>query len=304
MGPDDLGTGLCHRVLRDKDRAAVLIGQDGGLEGADLFRDLDDLLLVKADQRAEDREGADLIGHGERRKGLRGHLPDALSGDQAQASGLLCQPLRDPHHIAAHDDRELVMRTFFVDIELDLCKIDIVQADRPCVDRDLLRKVDDLLQRPLTGIGRRIEIDGIDPDTALCDHIAGDRGIDPSGEKQHAFSAHADRKTAGSGDHMRVEVDLFPDLHIEHVFRRMDIDGQAGAGLQDRVPQFRTDLGRVHGILLVHTPGLHLKRKLPFRILLRHEGRCRFPELPDRHQLVDGDRADPPDTEDMGEGLR
>ena len=50
---DDVKTRLCHGVLSHKDRAAVLVRENGRLKRADLLGDLDDLLLIKTDQRPE-----------------------------------------------------------------------------------------------------------------------------------------------------------------------------------------------------------------------------------------------------------
>ena len=103
MFADHVRFGLGHRVFCHKDGAAVLVGKNGGLVGSDLFGHLNDLLLVKTDQRPEDRQGADLIGDRESSQGLGRDLPDTLSGDESEAFVFLCQALGDPHHIAAHD---------------------------------------------------------------------------------------------------------------------------------------------------------------------------------------------------------
>ena len=55
VGP---GAGVAGR----KDGAAVLIGEDGGLEGADFSGDADHLLLVHAHQRPEHGQGGDRSG--------------------------------------------------------------------------------------------------------------------------------------------------------------------------------------------------------------------------------------------------
>ena len=65
-----------------KHGAAVLVGQDGGLKGADLPGDADDLLLVHAHHRAGGWAGGTRrVGGGHGLHGLAGHLAQALAGD-------------------------------------------------------------------------------------------------------------------------------------------------------------------------------------------------------------------------------
>ena len=69
-----------------EDRAAVLVGQDGGLVGADALGVVHDLRLVKADQGPEDRQGAHGVRAGEAVHGLAGDLADGFAGDQGLAA--------------------------------------------------------------------------------------------------------------------------------------------------------------------------------------------------------------------------
>ena len=82
---DDVKARLSHRMLGHKDRAAVLIRENGRLKCADLLGDLYDLLLVKTDQRPEYRERAHFVGDAQRRHGLGSYLSDALARDQGKA---------------------------------------------------------------------------------------------------------------------------------------------------------------------------------------------------------------------------
>ena len=65
-------------------------------------------------------------------QGLRSHLAHALTGViSAEASALIGQMLRNPHHISAHDYGQLVMRAFFVDGQLDIREIDDMKLMGP-----------------------------------------------------------------------------------------------------------------------------------------------------------------------------
>ena len=83
----------------------------------------------------------------------------------------------------------------------------------------------------------------------------------------------------------------------------MYVDRHAGAGFQDSAAELRIDFQGVLRIFLVHAPCAYFKGMDPFRILLLHESRSRPAQVGERHEVVDRDRADPPDTEHMRERL-
>ena len=301
MVPDHFRFGLCHGMLCHKDGAAVLVGKNGGLEGADLLGDGHDLFLVHADHGTEHGKGADLVGHVQGRQGLGSHLADALAGHQAQASAPLCQHLRDPHHVAAHDDGQLVMGTLLVDIELDLRKVDVVQIDGAGIAGHQRGQVLDLLQGALAGIGRRVVIDRVQPDAPLADHVAGHGGVDAAGKQQHGLSADAAGKASGPGDLVGIEEHLLPDLHVHHDLGVMDIHAETGQGFQDGVAQLRIDLQGIHGIGLVGTLGMDLEGMVSLGIFLFHEADHRFLQFLYGHDVPDLYGADAADAEDASE---
>ena len=69
------------------------------------------------------------------------------------------------------------MRTLFINIKLDICKIDDMKVNRTCITGYLSCQIHHLLLCPVTGIRRCMEIDCIDLHTSLCDHVTGYRGI-------------------------------------------------------------------------------------------------------------------------------
>ena len=50
----------------------------------------------------------------------------SCAGDESETVVFLRQLFRDLHHVAAHDNRQLLMRALLVDVELDICEIDYV----------------------------------------------------------------------------------------------------------------------------------------------------------------------------------
>ena len=135
----DLQIGFCHRMLGHKNRTTILIGQDRSLIGSYFFGQIHNFHLVKPDQRPENRKAAYFIGHCQGLHRLGSHLADALSCDQAKALVLVRYGLRNPHHISAHNDGQLLMRAFLVDIKLDVRKVDHVKINRPCITGHQLR---------------------------------------------------------------------------------------------------------------------------------------------------------------------
>ena len=116
MSADHLHVRFRHGMFCHEDGTTIFIGQNGSLISPDLLGYFYDLLLVKSDQRTVDRQLTYFIGSDQGIHGLGCHLSDALTGDQTQALGLLRDLLCDPHHIAAHDDGQFLMRTFLINI--------------------------------------------------------------------------------------------------------------------------------------------------------------------------------------------
>ncbi len=178
MTLDNVQIRLGYRMLCHKDRTAVLIRQDRGFICADLLGNIHDLHLIKADQRAEHRKRTYFIRYRKRLYRLGCHLSDTLSGDQSETFILLRDLLGDHHHITAHDDRKLLMRTFFINIKLDIRKIDGMQIDRSCITGYLSCQIHNLLLRTVRGIRRCMEVHRINLNATLGDHITGNRRID------------------------------------------------------------------------------------------------------------------------------
>ena len=161
------------------------------------------------------------------------------------------------------------MRTFFVDSQLNIRKINDVEPDRAAVGRYDPRKIHNLLFRPLAGIRRRMEVDRIDGHSPLGDHIAGNRGIDSAGEKELCLPVCPYRHASRSGNDMGIDIDLLSDLHGDHTVRMMDIHLHPWASVQNRLSQIRVQLHGILRIAFVGAPRENLKGLSPaFRINL------------------------------------
>ena len=90
----------CDRALRHE--VAVFADTGGQLVGADLARPVENLLLVKPEQRPEDRERGGVLDRAKIAEGLRRHLPDGF----ARYDGLGAEALPDLRSRAVHHPLE------------------------------------------------------------------------------------------------------------------------------------------------------------------------------------------------------
>ena len=240
-------------------RAAVLIGQFGDGQGVDLPGHVDDLALVKADQRPEHRHVHHRVRGPQGRHGLAGHLADTLARDQRFALGIPRNTLRDPHHIAPHDQRGVFLRALLVDGHLDLGKRHNVHLDAAAAEGQLPRQVQHLFLRPVRGIGIAVEVHRVDLHAALGDHPASDRAVDSAGKQQRRVAVGANGHTADRRDHLHIQIGHIPDLDVHQVLRIMHVHLQVWIGLQDTVAHFLVDGHGVHGIPLVRPAGIDLE---------------------------------------------
>ena len=201
-------------MLGHENSAAVLVWLNGCLKCSNFLRNIYNILLIKANHRTENRKSADLVGHCQRVDGLGSHLSDALACNQAQALVLLGQILCNLHHVAAHDNGQLLVRTLIVNIELDVCKVDYMKLNGAGVAGYLLGQVDDLLLRSLAGVRRSVEIHSLNDNASLGNHVSCYRAVDSAGEKEHGLSVGSHRHSARAWNHQGVNIDLASDLHV------------------------------------------------------------------------------------------
>ncbi len=73
-------------------------------------------------------------------------------------SSLTCKCFCDTHHITTHNDGQFIVRAFFVDIKLDICKVDHMQMDRSAVFCNEFCKIHNFLFCSFACIRRSMEV--------------------------------------------------------------------------------------------------------------------------------------------------
>ena len=257
-------------MLRDKDRTAVLIRKHRCLIGSDLLGNIHDLLFVKTDQRPEHRHRADFIGHRKAVHGLACHLSDAFSCDQSQASVFFREHFRKLHHITAHDDRQFLVGTFLVNIQLDIRKVHHMETDRSAVACNQFCQIHNFLFRSLAGVRRRMEIHRVNLHSAFRNHVSCHWAVDPSGKEQHRLAVGSHRHTARSRDRLGIQIDILTDLHIQIHIRMMHVYLHIRTRVQDPLSQLTVQLHGTEGIRLFRTARTYLEGFLLLPVHLLH----------------------------------
>ena len=88
--------------------------------------------------------------YSQRLHSLGGNLSNTFTGNQTKALIFFGNDLCDFHHITTHNDRQLIMRAFVVNRQLDICEVNHMQIDRSGIRRQLLCQINDFLLRTLT----------------------------------------------------------------------------------------------------------------------------------------------------------
>lgn len=123
-------------MLRQENRAAVLVGLDGFIVGADFLGHVHYVNLIHGDEGAHDGHGDAGVGNDQCLGGLAGYLPQVFAGDQHHAAVLLGDFLGDAHHEAADEDGGFFLGAVLDDLFLDGKKVDYVYLHRAGVAGD------------------------------------------------------------------------------------------------------------------------------------------------------------------------
>ena len=255
------GAGMSGR----EDGAAVLIGEDGGFEGVDVAGNADDLLFVHADQRTENGAFDDAVGDTESLHGLACDLTEAFSRDEGIAFVFLCGAFREAHHEAAEQESEVVLLTAVAQDLLDLRNRDDVYVDLAREFCELFREGEDLFLCALAGVGEAFEMHGIETDTALSDHKAGDGAVDAAGEQQKSLAVGADGHAADCLFLACADIcGVIADFHAHGDLGMVNVDALFAVGfLQNDGADLGGDFGRCErkflvGALCFYLEGAHV----------------------------------------------
>ena len=240
--------------------AAVLVGQDGGLKGLNLAADAHDLLLIHADAGTQHRQLAGQVGAADGLHGLAGHLPQAFAGDQRAAVLPQGNSLGHPHHVAAHQNGEVVLRAALPQQLLQPGERHYKQPDAAGIGGQFLGQVQHLLPGTVTGVGGRGKMHCRDLQAALGHHVAGHRAINTAGEQQQGPPAGPDGDTARAGQLIGVDIGaLLPDLHGNGDLGLLHLDLEVMEAGKQVPAQLPADLRAFHREGLIAALGLHLK---------------------------------------------
>ena len=240
--------------------AAVLIGQDGGLEGVDLPGDADDLLLVHADDGTEDGQAAGGVGHRHGLHGLAGHLAQGLTGDQSVGTHTEGHLLGDAHHEPAHEQGEQGLGAGAAELLLDLGEGDHMDGHPAAPGGDEPGQLQDLVLGLGGGVGIAEEVDHLQGQAPLGHHPGGHGGVDAAGQQGDRSAPHAHRQTACAGGGVGVDIGRkVTDLHVDHHVGVVHIGPQMLEGLVQLTAHKLGQLDGGHGEGLVGPLGLHLE---------------------------------------------
>ena len=125
--------GFGNRMFCHENSTTVFEWLNGCFIGSDFPGSFYDFLFVESDNRTVYRECADFVCCCEALQGLASNLTDAFSSDQTETSAFFCEMLCNTHHVTTHNDSQLIVRTLVVNIELDICEVYHMEANRSTV---------------------------------------------------------------------------------------------------------------------------------------------------------------------------
>ena len=261
------------RVLRSEYGAAVLVGEDGGLEGVDLTGDRHNFLLIHADAGTEYRQLAHCAGNGHGGHGLTGNLTERLTGDERTAAVLNSYALGNAHHKAAHDEREQLLVALVADLLLNVGERHDHNAHAAAPCGQLAAQFKHLLLGALGRIRIAEKVDAAQLQTALGHHPAGNRGVDAAGEQQRCTAVRADRHAARTRNRTGVNKGvLLAHLNVHGQVGMVHVRTNIREQISELAADVLADLCRCHREFLVTALGLDLKglsrRKIGCQIVL------------------------------------
>ena len=244
-------------MSRGEEAAAVLIRQDGDLVAAKRPRLLNDLLLVAADQGAEDRHSNRLLDHRKVVQCLGGHLPQAFPCHQGLGTLSPRDLRRDPHHESPVEHHAQRSRRLGDDLPLHFAERDKIESREMLESCKALDEIRRLLARGAVLKRMAVEVDEDGMAAPLHQPVRRNRGVDPARKQHHDAAAHPDREAARSRLAAKGEVDL----------PGQDFDVQRHLGVFQVHPRPRPTL---HGGAQLPVDLLRLQRERLVRPARRH----------------------------------
>ena len=204
---------------------------------------------------------------------MRGDLTEALARDDRAATVRGGDAVGDRHHIAAKNEREIVLFAVLHQFFLNVRQRHDVQIDAPRVLRHDPRKFKHFFARAFARVGERLEMHRFDLHAAFCHHVPRNGRIDPARKQEERLSARADGDAARSLELSRMDIraeladlDVYRDLGVTDVHLQLRHDREHLAADLPR------DFGRRQRESLVRPLRLDLESLFP-----REERREIFP---------------------------
>ena len=171
------------------------------------------------------------------------------------------------------------MRTLLIYVKLYLREVYDMELYGACVSRNYLCKIDDLLLCPFRGIGRRMEINRLYHNSALCYHVACHGAVYASRKEKHRLSVGTYGHSACSLYDLGVDVYLLSHLDMYHDFGITHIHLCLGERRKYIISHIGVYLIRGNRIVLVRPLCPYLEGKMLVRILLIYEFYYLFSQL-------------------------
>ncbi len=233
-------------AARGEELAAVLVGDDGDVVGANPPGLVDDLLLVHPHERPQHRHARGSCDDGHVVQGLRRHLSDRLAGDQGARARVAGDALGDAQHHAPVDHHAQRRRHGQHDLALQLAEGHEVQARPHLVARQHLRHLTDFLLRRPRQERVAVEVHQHHRAAPLHQPQGGDGRIDAAREQSRHAPADAGRQAAGTLHLVEmVEGRILQELDTDRERPAVEIHLPA-ARLLDAPAEFPLDLRRRH----------------------------------------------------------
>ncbi|MPN03507.1 hypothetical protein SDC9_150737 [bioreactor metagenome] len=207
-----------------KHGAAILVGEDGGLKGADVAGQADDLLLVHSDHRTQHRQGAHRLGALHGPHSLGGHLPQGFPRDQGAGPRAPGDVLRDAHHKPAHEYGEQLLGAVAAQLLLHLGKGHHMHREPAAPAAENAAQLQHLFLGLGRGVGVAEKMHQLGHRAPLGHHPDGHGAVDAPGKQTGRPAAHAQGQAAGAG--LRVGVDEgggLPHLQMNRYLRMVHI---------------------------------------------------------------------------------
>src|ERR1051325_6281071 len=250
-----------RRMFRHEKLAAVLVRHRGNLERADAPRLIDNLLLVHADERPENRQRSGLLDHGHILERLRSHLREALAGRESQRVFLPRDRLRDAQHHPAVEHDPQRSQNGGDDRSLDLAERHEVEPRLELMPRQQAHQLAAFFLGRAIEIRRAVKMDESKTAAALHHAVGRDRRVESAGYETDDTPGRADRQAAEAGDLLEAEECAFrQDLDIDRHLGVFQIHARAGPCFHGG-PEDPVDLRRSQRKALVRPARLDAKRR-------------------------------------------